>query len=73
MALIAAHLNTGLILVVKVQRQGYNLPPSLFPHLQSPVHNKPYGFRESKAPPKKLPTEEEVSLTKTPDRDRVSG
>ena len=41
MALIAAHLNAGDILVLTVQQQAYNLP--LPPLLTIP--NKRYGFR----------------------------
>ena len=41
MALIAAHLNAEVILVVTVQ-QVYII--SVFPHLHTPVPNKPYGF-----------------------------
>ena len=47
MVLIAAHLNAGIIPVVTVQRQVYNLPlpppPFPLPPLL-PVPNKPYGF-----------------------------
>ena len=45
MALIVAHLNAEVILVVTVQKLVYNLP---LPHLHTarnlPVPNKPYGF-----------------------------
>ena len=40
MALIAAHLNAGIILVVSSDK--YKI--SLSPHLQTPFPNKPYGF-----------------------------
>ena len=43
MALIAAHLNAEVILVVTVESWVYNLPLSLPPYLL-PVLNKPYGF-----------------------------
>ena len=46
MALIAAHLNAGVILVLTVERQVYNLPlpPPPYPFPLLPVPNKPYGF-----------------------------
>ena len=51
MALIVAHLNVGIILVVTVYRQVYNLsltpPPYPLPLLLS-VPNKPYGFVDVK-------------------------
>ena len=45
MALIAAHLNAGVILVLTVERQVYNLPlpPPPYPFPLLPVPNKPYG------------------------------
>ena len=52
MALTAAHLNAGVILVVTVYIIIIFLFP-LFPQLQSPVPNKPYGFRGREAPRKK--------------------
>ena len=56
MGLIAADLNAGVILVVTVQRYTYHTylyTNSFFPHLHSPVPNKPYGFCGRKAPGKK--------------------
>ena len=53
MALIAAHLNAGVTLVVTVWRQVYILPPppSPVPHSPlPPVPNKPYGFCGRYAP-----------------------
>ena len=52
MAVIAAHLNAGVILVVTVQRQVYNLllPPPPYPLLPSPVPNKPHGLCGRQAP-----------------------
>ena len=52
MALVTAHLNAGVILVVTVLQQVYNLP--IPPHLTTPfpplpVPNKPYGFCGRKA------------------------
>ena len=48
MALIAAHLNAGVILVVTVQREVCNLPlpqpPYPLPLPPSPFPNKPCGF-----------------------------
>ena len=47
MALIAAHLIAGVILVVTVQRLVYNLPLPPLPYPLPPllpVPNKPYGF-----------------------------
>ena len=49
MALIAAHLNAGVILVMTVQRLVYNLPlplPSYSFPPNLPVPDKPGGFCE---------------------------